>query len=302
MALKTGTDKTSPAWRIGNGGAINRRASQFSIAAGAACWDCWRVIGEWTAIVLAGRRPGENGFAASHGVAAKALIRAGGEPMLGRVARALLDSPSIGRIVILAQEADSLLTGELEWMAQEPRIATARSGDGISASVGRLAGTEAAPYPVLVTTADHALLRPEMVEAFIAGTEGVDAAFAMVERRTVEQAHPDTRRTWLKAANGQFSGANLFALLTPASMRGTDFWARAEKDRKRTLKLLTFLGLGTFLRAVTRTISLEAAAERAGRKAGFRLKAVLLPFAEAAIDVDKQADLELAEKILAARA
>jgi len=259
-------------------------------------------MGDWTAIVLAGRRPGENGFAASHGVASKALIRAGGEPMLGRVARALLDSASIGRIVVLAQEADTLLTGELGWMAEEPRISTAQSGDGISASVGRLAGTPAAPYPVLVTTADHALLRPEMVEAFIAGAAGVDVAFAMVERKTVEQAHPDTKRTWIKAANGHFSGANLFALLTPQSTRGTDFWARAEKDRKRTLKLLSFLGLGIFLRAVTRTISLEAAAERAGRKAGFRLKPVLLPFAEAAIDVDKQADLDLAERILAARA
>jgi len=259
-------------------------------------------MGEWTAIVLAGRRPGENGFAAAHGVAAKALIRAGGEPMLGRVARTLLDSPSVGRVVVLAQEAEALLAGELEWMAKDPRIATARSGDGISASVGRLAGTEAAPYPVLVTTADHALLRPEMVEAFIAATDGVDAAFAMVERKTVEKAHPDTRRTWLKAANGHFSGANLFALLTPESARGTDFWARAEKDRKRTLKLLSFLGLGIFLRAATRTISLEAAAERVGRKAGFRLKAVPLPYAEAAIDVDKESDLELAERILAARA
>lgn len=258
-------------------------------------------MGKWTAIVLAGQRPGENGFAQSHGVAAKALIRAGGEPMLGRVARSLLDSPSIGRIVVLAQDAESLLTGELEWMADEPRISTARSGDGISTSVGRVAGTEAAPYPVLVTTADHALLRPEMVETFIAGTEGVDAAFAMVERKVVEKAHPDTKRTWLKAANGHFSGANLFALLTPASAQGTEFWARAEKDRKRTLKLLSFLGLGIFLRAVTRTISLESAAEGAGRKAGFRLKAVLLPFAEAAIDVDKPSDLELVERILAAR-
>ena len=259
-------------------------------------------MGDWTAIVLAGRRPGENGFAASHGVPAKALIRAGGEPMLGRVARALLDSPSVARVVILAQEAESLLAGELEWMTREPRITTAQSSDGISASVGRVAGTGAAPYPVLVTTADHALLRPEMVEAFIAGADGVDAAFAMVDRKTVEKAYPDTKRTWLKAANGHFSGANLFALLTPQSMRGTDFWARAEKDRKRTLKLLSFLGLGMFLRAVTRTITLEAAAERTGRKAGFRLKAVVLPFAEAAIDVDKQADLELAERILAARA
>ncbi|HEX9964743.1 MAG TPA: NTP transferase domain-containing protein [Allosphingosinicella sp.] len=258
-------------------------------------------MGEWTAIVLAGRRPGENGFAASHGVAAKALIRAGGEPMLGRVARTLLDSPSIGRILILAQDTASLLTGDLGWMAQQPRISAAESSEGISESVARVAGTEAAPYPVLVTTADHALLRPEMVETFIAGAAGVDVAFAMVERKVVEQAYPDTRRTWLKAANGHFSGANLFALMTPASARGADFWAKAEKDRKRTLKLLSFLGLGVFLRAVTRTISLEAAAERVGRKVGFRLKAVLLPFAEAAIDVDKPEDLELAERILAAR-
>ncbi|HEX6374340.1 MAG TPA: NTP transferase domain-containing protein [Allosphingosinicella sp.] len=258
-------------------------------------------MGEWTAIVLAGRRPGEGGFAAAHGVSAKALIPAGGEPMLGRVARTLLGSPSIGHIVVLAQEAEALLTGELAWMARDPRIATAAAGDGISTSLGRVAGTEAAPYPVLVTTADHPLLRPEMVEAFIAGAAGADAAFAMVERSTVERAHPGTRRTWLKAADGHYSGANLFALTSPASRLATDFWARAEKDRKRTLRLLSFLGPAIFLRAVTRTISLEAATERAGRKIGLRLKAVRLPFPEAAIDVDKPADLELAERILAAR-
>ena len=258
-------------------------------------------MGEWTAIVLAGRRPGEDGFAAAHGVAAKALIPAGGEPMLGRVARTLLASPSVGRIVVLAQQAEALLGGELEWMAVDPRISTAEAGDGISQSVGALAGTAQAPYPVLVTTADHPLLQPEMVETFIAGAAGADAAFAMVERSTVERVHPATRRTWLKAANGHYSGANLFAFMTPQSRSGIEFWARAEKDRKRTLKLLSYLGPGIFLRAVTRTISLQAAAERAGRKAGIRLKAVPLPFAEAAIDVDKPADLELAERILAAR-
>ncbi|HYD37093.1 MAG TPA: NTP transferase domain-containing protein [Allosphingosinicella sp.] len=233
---------------------------------------------------------------------AKALIRAGGEPMLGRVARTLLATPSVGRIVVLAQDADALLEGDLAWMAEEPRIATAEAGDGISASVAAVAGTAAAPYPVLATTADHPLLTSQMIEAFIAGALGADAAFAMVERKTIERAHPDTRRTWLKAADGHYSGANLFAFMTPSARSGIEFWARAEKDRKRTLKLLSYLGLGTFLRAVTRTISLEAAAERAGRKAGIQLKAVTLPFAEAAIDVDKPADLALVERILVDRA
>jgi CTP:molybdopterin cytidylyltransferase MocA len=259
-------------------------------------------MGEWTAIVLAGRRPGEDGFAAAYGVAAKALIPVGGEPMLGRVARTLLAVPAVGTIVVLAQEPDALLTGALGWMASEPRIATAEAVDGISASVAAVAGTARAPYPVLVTTADHPLLTPVMIETFIAGAEGGDAAFAMVERKTIEQVHPDTKRTWLKAADGHYSGANLFAFLSPRSRQGIDFWTRAEKDRKRPLRLLGHLGPAIFLRAITRTISLGAAAERAGRKAGIRLKAVSLPFAEAAIDVDKPADLELAERILAARA
>jgi CTP:molybdopterin cytidylyltransferase MocA len=251
---------------------------------------------------LAGRRPGEDRFAGAHNVAAKALIPVGGEPMLGRVARTLLDSPSVGRIVVLSQQAEALLTGGLAWMADEPRIATAEAGDGISASVAAVAGSAAAPYPVLATTADHPLLTPEMIEAFIAGAAGADAAFAMVERRTVESVHPGTRRTWLKAADGHYSGANLFAFMTVRSRSGIESWARAEKDRKRALRLLSYLGPAIFLRAVTRTISLDAAAEWAGRKAGVRLKAVPLPFAEAAIDVDKPADLELAERILAARA
>jgi GTP:adenosylcobinamide-phosphate guanylyltransferase len=257
-------------------------------------------MGEWTAILLAGRRPGEDAFAAAHGVSAKALIPVAGEPMLGRVARTLLASPSVGRIVVLAQQAGALLTGHLDWMAAEPRIAAAEAGERISTSVAAVAGTAAAPYPVLVATADHPLLRPEMIETFIAGAAGADAAFAMVERKTVEQVHPETKRTWLKAADGHYSGANLFAFMTPKSQAGMEFWARAEKDRKRTLKLLSFLGPGIFLRAITRTISLDAAAERAGRKAGFRLKPVVLPFPEAAIDVDKPEDLELAERILAA--
>jgi GTP:adenosylcobinamide-phosphate guanylyltransferase len=259
-------------------------------------------MGKWTAIVLAGNRPGENGFADSHAVPAKALIPVGGEPMLGRVLKALLAAPSIGRIVVLAQEPEVLLGGALEWAAREPRIATAKAGEGISLSIAGIAGGDAAPWPVLVTTADHALLRPEMVEAFIAGSGDTDAAFAVVERGVIEKAYPETKRTWMKFGGGQFSGANLFALATPRAQEPLRFWARAEKDRKKALKILLFFGPMVFLRAFTRTISMEGAVAKVGRSLDIRLRAVRLPFAEAAIDVDKQADLELVERIVAGRA
>lgn len=257
-------------------------------------------MGQWTAILLAGQRPGEDGFAAANGVTAKALIPVGGEPMIGRVVRTLLAAPSVGRILVLAQQPAALFAGDLAWMAADPRIATAAGGEGISSSIAAIAGTPAAPFPLLVATADHPLLTAEMVETFLAGSAGADAAFAAVEREVVERAHV-TKRTWIKFSDGHFTGANLFALVTPASRASLAVWARAEKDRKRALKLLSFFGPEILLRAFTRTIAMDRAVAKIGEKLGIRLTAVRLPFAEAAIDVDKPADLELVETILGVR-
>ena len=254
-------------------------------------------MGEWTAILLAGERPGESGFARSCGVAAKALIPVAGEPMLARVARALLAAPSVGRVVVLAQEPDALLAQS--WMRDEPRIGTAASVAGIATSVAAVAGTPDAPYPVLLVTADHALLTAEMVETFLAGAAGADVAFAMVERRTVEAEWPETKRTWIKARGGQYSGANLFALASPKAEQALAFWSGVERDRKKVLRLLAFLGPLILLRALTRTITLDGAVATLGRRLGLAAKAVVLPYAEAAIDVDKPEDLELVERILA---
>ena len=256
----------------------------------------------WTAVLLAGRRPGEDAFALSHGVEAKALIEVGGEPMLGRVARTLLASPSIGSVVILAQEPEALAQGGLGWLRQEPRIRFERSQIGISTSILAVAGTDTAPWPVLIVTADHALLTVEMVEHFLGNSGGGDVAVAVVERRVVEAAYPETRRTWLKFRGGHYTGANLFALKRPSAQAALRIWAGIERDRKKAVKLLMDFGPWLAVRALTRTISLDAALAAAGRRAGLEPVAVRLPFAEAAIDVDKDADLELARAIVARRA
>lgn len=254
------------------------------------------------AIVLAGDRPGESGFADGYGVAAKALIPIAGEPMLGRVVRTLLASPSIARILILAQQPQQLLAGELAWMKDHPAIRLAESQNGIARSVAAYAGSEQAPYPLLVTTADHPLLTTPMVETFLAGSAGTDVAVALVERSTLEAAHAGSQRTWLRFSDGDYSGANLFALRTEAAQAGLSLWSSVEQDRKKARRLLLRFGPILALRALTRTISLDSAIERVARRIGLKAKAVRLPFAEAAIDVDKPSDLDLAEMILADRA
>ena len=257
----------------------------------------------WSAIILAGERPGGDPLAAALGVPAKALIPVGGVPMLARVARTLLDSPGIARILVLAQDVERLRSHPAtRWLIDEPRIAFGVSTAGIAASVRAVAGGDAAPWPVLVTTADHALLTPAMTGAFMTSAETADVAFGVVERRVLLGAYPGNVRTWLRFRGGAWSGANLFALTGPRAFAALDLWAGVERDRKSGWRLILKLGPGLLVGAALRVLSLDGATARLGRRLGLLARAVELPFAEAAIDVDKASDLALAETIVAARA
>lgn len=255
----------------------------------------------WTAVLLAGQRPGVDPLAAHFGEGWKALVPVAGEPMLSRVARALLDSPLVERVVVLAQRpAELTARPQTAWLADEPRISFAESAASISCSVRAVAG-QAAPWPVLLTTADHALLTPAMVEAFLAEAAGADVAFGVVERRNLLASYPGNQRTWLKFRGGAYSGANLFALGSERARGALDLWAGVEQDRKKGWKLIAAFGPWLLIRALTRSIRFEAAVAAAGRRLGLTARPVVLRQAEAAIDVDKPSDHALAEEILAAR-
>jgi CTP:molybdopterin cytidylyltransferase MocA len=255
----------------------------------------------WTALLLAGQRPGVDPLAEAFGEAWKAHVRVGGEAMLSQVARTLLACPSIGRIVVVAQQPELLFTGDCAWLAHQSRMATAVSNSGIATSVAGIAGSDAAPWPVLVTTADHPLLTVDMVEAAIAGAKGADVGVGVVARRTLLAAYPGNTRTWLNFADDGFTGANLFALTGEPARKALMAWSEVERDRKKAIKLIWHFGPWLALRALTRTVTLAGAMRAAGRKLGFVAVPVVLPWAEAGIDVDKPSDHALAETILAAR-
>jgi hypothetical protein len=61
------------------------------------------------------------------------------------------------------------------------------------------------------------------------------------------------------------------------------------------------LGPALLLAYLSRLLTLPQVMAAASRRLGVRVAAVPLPFAEAAIDVDKPSDLDLVEAILASR-
>lgn len=255
-----------------------------------------------TAILLAGRRPGVDRLAAYFGVVDKALIEIAGEAMLSRVARTLVSHPRIGRIIVLSQDGKALArhphTG---WMAEETAIRFEEGGQSIAAAVSATIERHGEGFPFLATTADNPLLDHRTIDAFLGGAEGKDAAFGVVERRTLLARYPQSRRTWLRFRGGAYSGANLFWFGSAKALPALQIWRGIEQERKKGRAVIGAFGPLILIGAGLRLLSIHQAVRRAGRRLNISARAVVLPYAEASIDVDKPEDHRLAEQILRAR-
>jgi HAD superfamily phosphoserine phosphatase-like hydrolase len=252
-------------------------------------------------VLLAGTRSEQDPLAAHFQVGMKALVPVAGAPMIGHVVRTLAASPSIGRILILAQDLELLRGGDLGWIGDMDQVELAVSGQGIAESLVEVVGTEAAPYPALVTTADHPLLTVDMIEYFIRRSSDSDISLGVVDRQLLSRRYPESRRTWLRFADGHYTGANLFTVRTDRAADGLRVLARAETHRKSQLRLLRHFGPGLALGAIAGTLSLHEAVERGGKRFGLRAATVVMPFAEAGIDVDRPNDQVLADRIMSER-
>jgi GTP:adenosylcobinamide-phosphate guanylyltransferase len=252
----------------------------------------------WTALVLAGSRPGTDAFAQSHGTDLKALIPVGGEPMVLRPVSALLASNRIDAVRVLCQHPERIAAV----LPADPRLTVARSGATIAATLEAICNNPTVDWPVLVTTADHALLDSAMIDDFCSKAEGAEIALAVVERRALLARLPATRRTWIKLKGGAYSGANLFLLASPKVAPAIALWRGVEQDRKKGWRLLLALGPMLFLGAVLRLSSLDQAGRRIGRKLGLEIRAVIMADPLAAVDVDKPEDHALVEALLKVRA
>ena len=250
------------------------------------------------ALILAGRRRGEaDPLTGMDDVPHKALLVAGGKPLIRRVVEALAASQRISAITIASPEdvrepITLALAGIGGWRFAD---ALGSPAETVAASINALAGDRG----LLVTTCDHALLSGEMVQRFLAEARTADAAAAYVERKAYENRFPGSRRTFIRLKDFSFSGANLFWFAGARAKGLADFWRRLETKRKNPAAMAREIGVFTALAYLTGQMTKEQLERTIRRKTKVDARLVPLPTAEAAIDVDKPEDLILVRNILA---
>jgi GTP:adenosylcobinamide-phosphate guanylyltransferase len=238
-------------------------------------------------------------MARAYGVAHKCLLPVAGVPMLKRVVNALQQTV-IARPYLLSIEPEAPLAAALGPVAsQVTPIAPAASAP---ASVLRAAETGVG-YPLLITTGDHPLLTPEMLQHVMAeaSASGADVLAALATGDVIRKAYPQTKRTYFSLGGTEVSGCNIFAIMSPRGLRLVEAWRDVEKNRKKPLKLIAAFGLRPLVEFLAGRLTPARAFELLSRRLGIVARPVFMPFAEAAIDVDKPDDLVMAEAILKTR-
>ncbi len=253
-------------------------------------------------LILAGSRGSADPVAQALGVSHKAIAPIAGIPMLERVINTLREAlPQSHLYVAIEDPAAALSIPLVDCLAKAGTLSVVPTGATPCLSILSLIDGNGLTPPVLVTTADHPLLTPAMVRHFLTHLPpGIDAAAGVARQTTIEASHPGIPRTYLRFSDQAVSGCNLFWLGAGAS-RVLTFWRRLEQDRKRPLAMIRHLGIVSLILFAMGRLSLNSAVRRLGRRAGAVAWAVDMPFAEAAIDVDRKTDIDLAERLLASR-
>ncbi len=258
---------------------------------------------QFVALVLAADRTGKDPITQHTGAACKAFAPVDGIPMIIRVLDTLMACEQISTIILCGppkslhvhcpELKQRIASGQVSWL---PNL------DSPSRSTESGLSQVPSNTPVLLTTADHALLTPNIVQNFLKKSlaSESDATVGAIDQRIVAAAFPNSKRTVIRLRDGGFCGCNLFTF-KPSGRPIVTFWRKAEDLRKRPWRLIAqVLGLKTVLSYLFGSLTLHQALAAVSEKSGVTIQAIMQDDPRAGVDVDKVEDLALAESILKA--
>ncbi|MEA2109903.1 MAG: nucleotidyltransferase family protein [Pseudomonadota bacterium] len=258
----------------------------------------------FTALILAADRSSGDPVAEATGAPCKSLSPVGGIPMVIRVIEALEASNEVDSCILCGPSREiinqspalsqALSRNSIRWIAHRETPSTSTYEALQHIDQGK---------PVLVTTADHALLTPQIVDYFCSQARNTDndLAVGLASYEMLSEAFPNCRRTVTKLKDGSFCSCNLFAFLTPKSYSAANFWRQVEQQRKKPLRIVSVCGWITVLRFLLGQLTIKEGLRRISRRMGLKAGAIMMIQPEAAVDVDTVEDLALANKIIADR-
>jgi GTP:adenosylcobinamide-phosphate guanylyltransferase len=256
-------------------------------------------------IVLAGRDAREaDPLARRFGMSHRCLIPLAGRPLVAHVLQIAALHPAVESLAVsVEREAFDGLFDVLSQLPGRGIVKLVEARANLVDSV--MAAAEGWDGPLLITTADHALLSAGSIDVMLdaLGPDGskADVALAMAPRGSVLAVNPDRAIRFHEFSDDAYASCNLYAVAGPEALHAAEVFRGGGRFAGNAWRVLRAFGLVDLILLRLRAVSLAAAVARVSQRLKLRIAPVVLTDGSQALDVDDERSHAVVEALLRER-
>ena len=232
--------------------------------------------------------------------AAKALLDVCGKPMIQWVLDALSEAETVGFVVVIGLDA------EADVRCEKIKAFLPNQGsmlENVRAGISKVLEINPDAHHALIVSSDIPTITAEMVDWAVNTTMQTDEDlyYNVISRQVMEARFPNSKRSYTRLKDVEVCGGDMNVVRTLTVTQNDELWRRIIAARKNVLKQAALLGYDTLFLLFFRLVTLDQAVKKVTRRINMTGKAILCPYAEVGMDVDKPHQLELVREYLARR-
>ena len=231
----------------------------------------------------------------------KALVDIAGKPMIQWVLDALTEAKSVDNVVLVGLTEKSGLTcgKKIYFVPNQGKMV-----ENLQAAARKVQEINKKAKHVLMVSSDVPAITGEMVD-WVANTAlqtDEDIYYNVIPREVMEKRFPGSKRTFTRLEDMEVCGGDVnVGRLKLLLGEDTDLWEKITDARKSPIKQASLIGFDTLFLLLFRKLSLKKAEEKIMKRLDITGRAIVCPYAELGMDVDKIHQLEMLREDLKKR-
>ena len=231
----------------------------------------------------------------------KATVDVAGKPMVQWVLDALSESKTVDNVVIvgLTEKSGLECTKKMYFVSNQGKMV-----ENLQAGARKVKEINPKAEHALMVSSDIPGITGEMVD-WVVNTDmqtDLDVYYHLIQRDVMEKRFPGSKRTWTHLKDMEICGGDMnMARISMILGEETDLWNKITDARKSAIKQAALIGFGTAFLLLTGQLSLERAETDIMKRLNITGKAIVCPYAEVGMDVDKMHQLEIMREDLTKR-
>lgn len=222
----------------------------------------------------------------------KAMLEIEGQPMVQWVVDALDNSQKIENIVVVGLDPAANLKSSkpIHYLSNQGGMV-----DNLRAGMMKLREINPQVTKLLAVSSDIPAITPDMVDWLVNEVQNTDddVYYCLVPREVMEKRYPGSNRSYTHLRDMEVCGGDMNALDARLVDQNTEIWNKLTEARKNVVKQAALIGFGTLFLLLVRQATINSTVKRVSKKLGVKGRAIISPYAEIGMDIDKPHQLEI---------